>query len=691
MGLIALPQAVAFALIANLPPAMGLYATIVAAVVGALWGSCNQIQTGPANAISILVLSVLLPVAAPGTSEFILAAGMVAALAGVFQLVIGLARLGVLVNFVSHSVIVGFASGAAALIAANQLQHLLGLHFASHGLLETIQEVLAHLPDIHWPTALLGLGTITLLLLLRKLVPKLPGPLIVMGVISFVVFLFGLNEQGVDVIGELPRTLPPLVKLPVFNVKLITQLTAGALSVGALGLIQTTAIARSITAETGQRIDNNQEFVGQGMANIAAGFFSGYAGAASFARSGVSVKAGAQTSLSAIFAGLMVLLAMLVLAPLGVYLSRAVLAGILMVVAYDLIKWREIKRIWQGAPGDTFIMLVTFGGTLFVSMEFAILAGILFSFAFYLFKTSSPRITAVFPDDTFKHFVPQSSDKPPCPQLGILTISGDLYFGAVNSIEDTLLNHLADHRTQRFLLLRLEGVNNCDFSGIQMLQAVRQACLKRGGDLFLMKVQKSVYPIMHSTGFYDQLGPDHFLQEEESITHLFHHVLDPAVCIYECPVRAFKECQNLPKQTYSQLFAGQPKSSAEEVPEISAQALWQALYNGKTPPLIIDVREPREFGRGHIPQAKLEPLPTLPTTMNGHSADAQIVFVCRSGERSRYAVQILRAKGYSEVKILQGGMLAWENAGLPEVIDVTRASQKAGPAILVYPDSGLSY
>lgn len=670
VGLIALPQSMAFALIAHLPPEMGLYSTIVATIVGALWGSSNQMKTGPANAISILVLSVLFGVASPGTSEFIIAAGMVAVMAGIFQLVIGLARLGVLVNFVSYSVIVGFASGAAVLIAVNQIRPLLGLEFSSHSLLGTLQEIATHLPETHWPTALLGLGTIALILLLRKLNRKLPGPLISMVVASLVVFFLGLNKAGIDVIGQLPTGLPPLVKLPLFNLKLIAQLSGGALAVGAIGLIQTTAIARSISNQTGQRVDSNQEFVGQGMANIAAGFFSGYPGAASFARSAVSLEAGAKTALSGIFAGLLVLLALLILAPLAVYLPRAALAGMLIVISCGLIDWPEIVRIWQGTRGDTVIMLVTFLGTLFLSMEFAVLAGILFSFAFYILKASLPQIYTVLPDEQFKHLIQQPPDKPSCPQLEIIKISGDLYFGAVNHIEETLLHHLADHPEQRFLLLRMQGVNNCDMSGINMLQIIRQVCLDRGGDLFLMKVQKSVYPIMHSTGFYDELGADHFLKEDEAISYLFYKVLDPAVCIYECEVRAFKECQNLPKRSYPQPVSPQPMMLEANVPEITPQELWQSLRNGKTPPLIIDVREPREFKQGHIPRARLKPLPALLTKVEALPANTPIIFVCRSGRRSRRAAQMLQSQGYPNLMILRGGMLAWEHAGLLEAVDL---------------------
>jgi SulP family sulfate permease len=668
VGLIALPQAIAFALIAELPPAMGLYAIIVAAMVSALWGASRQLQTGPANAISLLVLSVLLTVAAPGTPEFIIAAGMLAVMAGAFQLIIGLARLGLLVNFVSHSVIVGFASGAAVLIAINQVRHLLGLTFLSHNLPETLQGLVFHLPNTHWPTALVGLGTIALLIILRKLNRKLPGPLIAMIIASGLVFLLHLDQTGVSVIGKLPNSLPPLVKLPLFNLNLLSKLATGALAVGAIGLIQTTAIARSMVTQTSERIDNNQEFVGQGLANIAAGFFSGYPGTASFARSAVNKEAGARSPLSAVFTGLVVLLAMLLLAPLAVYLPRAALSGVLIVIAARLIDRQEIALIWQGTPGDAVIMVVTFVGTLFLSMEFAILTGILLSFALYIMKTSAPQVYPVLPGGDYKHFAQQAPGRSPCPQLGIIKISGDLYFGAVNHIEEALLQHLADHRRQRFLLLRMHGVNNCDISGIHMLESIRQACQERGGDLFLMKVQPAVHSVMQATGFYNRLGANHLLAEDEAIPYLFYKILDPAVCTYECDVRIFRECRNLPKRSWPQEIAPLPVFPDDDVVEISAQELWRKLHNGPTTPLIIDTREPREFKRGHIPEAKLKPLPELLSSMDELPTDRQIVFVCQSGRRSRQAAHLWQSKNDSRAMILQGGMLAWETAALLEAI-----------------------
>ena len=288
VAIILLPQAIAFALIAELPPQMGLYAAVVGAFVGGLWGSSNQIHTGPTNAISLLVFSTLSGLVQPGTTDFYIAAGLLALMTGVFQLAMGLARLGVLVNFVSHSVIVGFASGAGILIAVKQIAPLLALRFPSHNILETIGGIVGNIGSLHPATAALGLATMLLIIVLRRINPRLPAAMISMVVTALLVYLLDLANLGVDVIGELDQGFPPLADISQFSPALAGRLATGALAVGAIGLVETTAISRSIATQTGQRLDSNQEFVGQGMANIFSGLFTGYPVAGSFSRSAVN-------------------------------------------------------------------------------------------------------------------------------------------------------------------------------------------------------------------------------------------------------------------------------------------------------------------------------------------------------------------------------------------------------------------
>jgi SulP family sulfate permease len=664
VAIISLPQAIAYALVAGLPPQMGLYAAIIIPIVAALWGSSGQVQSTPTTALSLLVLSALSATFTPNSSQFVLAAGLLAVLAGLVQLLMGVARLGILVNFVSDAVIVGFAAGAGIQIAAGELRHLFGVTFNSSGLIDAVAQLAQNLPQTHIPTLALGLGTLCIMVLVRRFKPTWPAPLISLAVATLVLIVFHLDVMGVKVIGALPSGLPPFTPLPLLDLSFVATLAPGALAVAALGLIQTMAIARTLAAQTGERLDNNQEFIGQGLANIVTGFFSGYPGGGSLSCSAINAEAGARTPLAAILSGVFTLVGMMALAPFGADLPRVALSGVLIVVGVAMIDRRKILYIWRSSRSDTVIMLVTLLGTLFLRIDFAVLAGIMVALATYILKTSAPGVRPVVPDGNFRHFVYQPQ-KPMCPQLAIFDILGDLYFGAVSHIENALHQHQLQHPTQRFLLLRMHSVQVCDISGIHMLEGVVRAYRARKGDVFLVRVQEPILHLMRRTGFLKYLGRDHILSEDNAIEYLFYKVLDPAICIYESNVRVFKECQNLPRPDYPIALSLDLDLSKGQVADLTPDQLWQRLHD-QPPPLVIDVREPREFQRGHIPRAELMPFTSLLTSRLDLPDVPLIVFVCRSGRRSERAARLFQQKGYSQVAVLQGGMLAWEAAGLLE-------------------------
>jgi SulP family sulfate permease len=656
-------------MIAELPPNVGLYAAIVTSIVGALWGSSNHLSLGPTNTSSLVVLATLLPIASVGNDQYILAAGLMAVMVGVFQIVLGVSRMGVLVNFVSDSVIIGLTAGAGVLIGANQLRHLLRLDFpSSSSLIITVREITAHITDIHWVSLIIGIIVVLVIVLMKRFKPKWPGPLIGMVLAAVIVGSFHLDQRGIAVIGQLPRNLPPIADLPLLDFELISQLSSGALAIGMMSLVEAVAISRSIASQSGQHLDSNQEFIGLGLSNMISGFFSGYAVSGSFTRTAVNYNAGARTSFSSIFSGIFVLITMLVIAPLAAYLPRTSLAGVLLVTAYSMIDRKEIVRILRGTRGDSTIMIMTFLATLLLPLQFAVLTGIMMSLAIYITRTSVPRVVSVQPAKNFSHFthLPYARH---CTQLAILDILGDLYFGAVSHVEESIRAHLREHPTQRFLLLRMFSVNQIDISGVHALESIVRTMRQRGGDVFLMRTQEPVMAIFKSTGFFDTLGEDHFLSFGDAIGYVFHRVLDPTICIYECEARVFKECQNLPKQHLPKgeitLRLGIP---VEDVPGISPIYLWGELH-GKILPTVIDVREPREFKRGHIPHAQSIPLFKLLADPSQIPDDQPVIFVCRGGRRSTRATSLFIQKGYDNIRVLEGGMLAWENDGLLEAID----------------------
>lgn len=671
VGIVTLPQAIAFALLSDLPPQAGLYTAIVASIVGALWGSSIHLNTGPTNTTSLLVLSTLVTIAAPHTPEYLMAASLMAIMVGVIRLVMGLARLGVLVNFVSDSVIIGLTAGAGILIFVNQLQHLLRIPVPrSPYFTTTLAAIVTNLGQTHWLSLFLGLLTVAIIVGARHINRNLPGPLLAMVVTTLLVSLFSMDGLGVITLGELPHGLPPFIIPPLTDVDLIQKLSAGALAVAAIGLVEATSIARVIAIQSGQRLDSNQEFVGQGLANIAAGFFSGYTCAGSFTRSGVNFTAGARTPVANVFAGLFVLLALLTVASYAALIPRAALAGVLIVAAYGMIDRKEMVRIWYASRGDTTIMIATLLAALILPLQYAVLSGIIVSIVRFMVSTSTPRVHPVVPDENFAHFV-EVDHRSVCPQLAVISVSGALYFGATQHVENVIRNNLEEHTGQRFLLLRMHLVDHCDVSGIHMLESVVRLYRQRSGDVYMDGVRQPVIAQMQSIGFDRLLGQDHFLERSQSISYIFHKVLEPSVCIYECQERVFAECQALPKWAY-----GSKIPQAATLPDYTISSWLPSELKTHFGPygltediVLIDVREPREYQQGHVPQARSLPMRLIPNKGRELPKDRKIVLVCRIGRRSRLAAIILKDLGYEAVYNLQGGVLAWEAAGYPLAVE----------------------
>ena len=669
VAVVVLPQAIAYAMIAELPPQMGLYAAIVAAVVGALWGSSRHLHTGPTNASSLLVLASLLTVAPPGSPQFLVAAGYMSIIVGVIKLAMGLARMGVLVNFVSDSVIVGFTAGAGVLISFNQLRHLLRLDFSSTPELGvTVKNLIEHADQAHFLSLGIGLGTMGIVFAVKKYRPKWPAALIGMIAAAGVTGFWHLEDHGVRVLGALPRSLPPLADLPLLDFDLIWSLTPGALAVAAIGLVEAMSISRTIAAQTGQRLDSNQEFVGQGLANVATGFFSGYAVSGSFTRSMVNYSSGARTPLACVFSGLWVLAAMLLLAPLAVFLPRAALAGVLLVTAWTMVDRREMKRILRASVGDSSTMLATLAATIFLPLEFAVLAGMLVSFARYLIKSSTPGVHPVVPDENFRHFI-RAQDQTVCPQLGVIEIEGSLYFGAVNHVEEALRTNQEAHPSQLFLLLRMHMVDHCDVSGIHMLESVVKRYRKRGGDVFLEGMRPAVMHMIKLYGFDKMIGESNILDMDNAVGHLFHKVLHPGFCCYECKERVFGECQALPKFTEPLPLPGAAEITPHVIEELAPSEVKKLMADKSSGVVLIDVSEPAEFRNWHIKQAFSLPLRRLTSEGSSLPKENPVVLVSRIGRRSALAIHILQDLGYEEIYNLKGGMLAWEAAGYPIAVE----------------------
>ncbi|MBF0193781.1 MAG: SulP family inorganic anion transporter [Magnetococcales bacterium] len=545
-AVVVLPQGVAFAAIAGLPPQYGLYTAMVPPIIAALFGSSFHLISGPTTAISIVVFSTLAPLVAPGSPEFVTMALTLAFLVGFFQLAMGLARMGGVINFVSHSVVVGFTSGAAILIATSQLKHLFGLDIP-HGesFVHTFINLFNSFLDINLHVLGVGLVTLFTSILLRKFWPILPNMLLGMVAGSLIAAWFGVEENNIALVGTIPGGLPPF-SIPDFSLSMIRELSSGALAIALLGLIEAVSIARSVSLQSGQRIKGSKEFVGQGLANIAGSFFSAYPSSGSFTRTGINYKAGAQTPLSAIFAAIFLVIILLLVAPFAAYLPLAAMGGVILQVAYNLIDVKHIRKIIKSTTPGAAVMSVTFLSTLFLELEFAIYVGVMLSLSLYLNRTSHPKVVSIVPDphSPWRRFVTDKTLQE-CPQLKIVRIDGSLYFGSVGHVE-TLLRKIREKNPERVNLLIIgSGVNFIDLAGAEMLRHESDQRRILGGNLFLFDIKDQVCQMFQRSGIIDRIGQDHVFQSKryaiETILSKYHN---QEQC-NACPHRVFLECEKV--------------------------------------------------------------------------------------------------------------------------------------------------
>ena len=463
-AVLALPQSIAYALIAGLPPEYGLYAAIIPVLIACLWGSSWHLICGPTAAISIVLYASVSPLAVPGSQDYITLILLLTLLAGVFQWLLGLLRFGALVNFVSHSVVLGFTLGAAVVIALGQLPNLLGLDLPSqataiNGLLALID----HRGEWDQASLALGLGTLLAGMLLKYLVPRWPTLLIALVLGSLVAWLWPAMFGHVARVSSFIGKLPPFSPLPM-DLDLVLRLLPSAVAVGMLGLVTSLSIARSLSARSlsarsQQLLDANQEVRAQGLSNIVGGFFSGYLSAGSFTRSGLSYEAGACSPLAGVFSALWVALFALFGAALIAHIPIPSMAASILLICWGLVDHRGIRALFRVSRAEFVVMSLTCVATLLLELQTAIYAGVLASLFFYLKRTSQPRV---------QHWRDGEAD--------VLRVGGSIFFGASHYLQ-VRLQRLQGER----VVIEAQQINFIDYSGVEMLhqEARRLAGLGR--------------------------------------------------------------------------------------------------------------------------------------------------------------------------------------------------------------------
>lgn len=550
-AVIVLPQGVAFAVIAGLPPEYGLYTAMVTPIVAALFGSSLHLISGPTTAISIVVFSAISNYAVPGTPEFVSLALTMTLLAGIYQLVLGIARMGHLVNFVSHTVVVGFTAGAAILIGTSQIKNILGIHVPrGESFLNTWIDVWRGLGDTNFNIVMVAVATLSTAVLIKRYFPGLPHLLIGLIVGGGLAYLLGGEAGGITFVGEIPNHLPPLT-VPDFSLATIKKLAPEAFAVALLGLIEAVSISRSIAIKSHQRIDSNQEFIGQGLSNIVGSFFSSYAGSGSFTRSGINYESGAKTPMSGIFAALILMLIVLLIAPWSRLIPVGAMAGVIMLVAWGLIDQGQIKHVLESSKTETAILLTTFFSTLFLELEFAIYLGVLLSLVIFLARTSTPDIVVLAPDIDpryHKHALVDVSTKPvvQCPELKIIRVDMSIYFGSLNHIQDKIQKISKRDKIYDILIIA-EGINLIDLAGTEMLLHEAERLESLGGGLYFVGIKPAVYESISRTHLINGIGNAHFFDDKkESIIKLTRLLRMQGRCEF-CTDRVFSECKLLPE------------------------------------------------------------------------------------------------------------------------------------------------
>jgi sulfate permease, SulP family len=644
VALVLVPQSMAYAQLAGLPPVYGLYASLLPVIIAALWGSSNHLATGPVAVVSLLTATALIPLASPGSGEFIALAIVLAFLVGVIQLSMGLLRMGALVSFISHPVIVGFTNAAALIIGLSQLNKLLGVPIDTSGhFLVGLWGVVSELPRLHWPTLAFGLGAILIMVVLKRFIPKIPGVLAAVVVLTLLSWMFGFERKteadiaqitppevaaqiaawaelkdrqaaldarirereveidraspteaaairydiellridygdaheqaralqrqlrdirlvrltdddqtapiyvatdaagpedevrgprwrinGVDgstvklnaggkVVGSIPAGLPTLA-MPDLSITTIAALFTTAFVISLVGFTEAIAIARAIAGRTGQRLNPNQELIGQGLGNIAGSLTQAYPVSGSFSRSAVNLNAGGRTGLSSVFTALLILLVLLFLTPLFYHLPEAVLAAIIIMAVIGLINFKAIHHAWLASKHDGAAALVTFVATLAVAphLDMGILIGVGLAVALFLYRSMRPRVSelARYSDGTLREaqrYGLKASD-----EIGLLRFDRSLYFANVPYFEDAVLELAARHPNARYLIVVTKGINEIDASGEEVIHSLVDRLKARGVTLVFAGLKAQVLEVMERTGLDEVIGKENIFRSTDA-------------------------------------------------------------------------------------------------------------------------------------------------------------------------------
>lgn len=531
-----IPQSLAYALLAGLPPEAGIYASIAPIVLYAIFGTSRALAVGPVAVVSLLTASAIGQVAESGTAGYAIAALTLAGISGAFLVLLGIFRLGFLANFLSHPVIAGFITASGILIATSQLKHILGVSAHGHTLPEMLGSIFAHLNQINWITVVIGLGATGFLFWVRgNLKPLLirlgtgplltdllakAGPVAAVVTTTLAVWTFSLDEAGVKIVGDVPQSLPPLT-LPDFSPDLIGALLVPAILISIIGFVESISVAQTLAAKKRQRIDPDQELIGLGAANLGAAFTGGFPVTGGFSRSVVNFDAGAETPAAGIYTAIGLAIAALALTPLVYYLPKATLAATIIVAVLSLVDFSILKKTWSYARADFTAVAATILLTLGMGVEVGVASGVLISILLHLYKTSRPHVAEVGLVPGTQHFrnVKRHAVETN-PKVLTLRVDESLYFVNARFLEDLVQSRVSTGCQIKDVVLMFSAVNEVDFSALESLEAINLRLTDMSVGMHLSEVKGPVMDRLEKSHLIEELNGKVFLSQYDAWAEL---------------------------------------------------------------------------------------------------------------------------------------------------------------------------
>ncbi len=550
--MVLIPQALAHAQLASLPPYYGLYAAFLPPIIAALFGSSRHLTSGSVALVSLMTAAALQPFAVPGSAEHVAYAVVLTLMVGIIQVVLGAVRLGVLVNFLSHPVVLGFTNAAAVIIGTSQIDMLFGVEVAPGGshFMRVWQMLSESYLSPHLPTIGIAVLAFTVMIFLKRWKPRSPWVLVAVILTTTLSWYTDFEaELGGSVVGRIPEGMPSFV-FPDISLGLFAKLFTAAATIAFIAFVETISIAKAIATQSKQRIDANRELLGQGLANLVGSVFQSMPISGSFVRSALNFRSGARTGFSSVIAGCLVMVTLLWLTPLFYHLPLATLAAIIMMAVAGLIQIDPIVRAWRVQKHDGVVAVATFILALSFAphLDLGILIGVGLSLFAYLYRTMMPRVVSLsrHPDGTFRDA--ESHNLQSCDHISLIRFDGSLYFGSAGYFEDKILERVSKMPELKYLVVDAEGINHIDATGEEMLIHVVHGLEEAGVETYFTRIKQQVRASLDRTGFIEELGEEYFHRSlYRVLTAVWERLDADAPCERGCPTNCPLNQAELPK------------------------------------------------------------------------------------------------------------------------------------------------